>query len=282
MSYRDVPRFRAAELGRLRFNLSYFLPGRPVVIEDGASNWKATRDWSASYLKRALGTRVITVDSNERGIFSYTASSSTGRVEPLELPFDQAIDHVASDRGRSYYLPQMNVGRTLPELRADLEIPYLVDPTKRITVANLWLGGDGCRASLHFDKEENFVTQIVGAKDFYLFPPSASPAIYPAVGEKYAHFSHVNFFEPDLSRFPRFPEAQAVCVRARLEPGNILYLPRFWWHAVDSHGFAAMVNFWWSDVRQLAGAAVHMARSSRGRAAIRGYLADRSSGITRR
>src|SRR3546814_11344692 len=51
---------------------------------------------------------------------------------------------------------------------------------------------------------------------------------------------------PDFERFPRFREAMAMARVALLEPGDALFLPRYWWHHVTSLGpFNAMVNYWW-------------------------------------
>ena len=48
---------------------------------------------------------------------------------------------------------------------------------------------------------------------------------------------------------PRFPLFEAVRDMARsveLAPGDGLYMPKLWWHEVESTApFNAMVNYWW-------------------------------------
>lgn len=46
-------------------------------------------------------------------------------------------------------------------------------------------------------------------------------------------------FNIDLSRL------DAPCLEATLEPGDILFLPAFWWHNVVSLDASISVNYWW-------------------------------------
>jgi hypothetical protein len=52
---------------------------------------------------------------------------------------------------------------------------------------------------------------------------------------------------PDLDRFPRFAEAAKLGQSATLEPGDAIYIPFHWWHAVESlDPINAFVNYWWN------------------------------------
>ncbi len=44
-------------------------------------------------------------------------------------------------------------------------------------------------------------------------------------------------------QFPMF--AGAEYVEAVLEPGEILYIPKGWWHYIRSLDVSASVSFWW-------------------------------------
>jgi hypothetical protein len=64
----------------------------------------------------------------------------------------------------------------------------------------------------------------------------------------------VDLEHPDLASFPRFEEAWSTAQRATLNPGDAIYIPFHWWHAVDS--LAAInffVNYWWNDASTEAG-----------------------------
>src|SRR5262249_33725118 len=43
--------------------------------------------------------------------------------------------------------------------------------------------------------------------------------------------------------FPQFANSRPVCIE--LHPGEMLFLPAFWWHDVVSIGENVAVNFWW-------------------------------------
>ena len=60
--------------------------------------------------------------------------------------------------------------------------------------------------------------------------------------------SPVDIESPDLTRFPRFSEARRL--ECSLGPGDLLFMPAFWWHEVRSRpdqleGRNLAVNFWW-------------------------------------
>lgn len=42
----------------------------------------------------------------------------------------------------------------------------------------------------------------------------------------------VDFDNPDLDRFPRFSEIRGMEVA--MEPGEVLYIPNYWWHYIES------------------------------------------------
>jgi ribosomal protein L16 Arg81 hydroxylase len=48
---------------------------------------------------------------------------------------------------------------------------------------------------------------------------------------------------PDLARFPRFAHAQPWA--ATLDPGDVVYIPRRWWHHVRALSKATSVSLWW-------------------------------------
>ena len=113
----------------------------------------------------------------------------------------------------------------------------------RLKASVLWCGIAGCVSPLHYDEALNFFAQCVGQKRFVLFDPSQYTSLYPyPVHHACDRQSQVNPYEPDLERFPRFTEAAGVeCI---LNPGDILFLPPYWWHHVESITTGTGVNFW--------------------------------------
>lgn len=61
--------------------------------------------------------------------------------------------------------------------------------------------------------------------------------------EESSIFSQVNVAQPDLDRFPAFRGARAHVVT--LQPGQVLFVPRHWWHYVESvDPVTVSINSW--------------------------------------
>jgi len=88
--------------------------------------------------------------------------------------------------------------------------------------------------------------QVIGRKRVLLFSPAQSFRLYPhRVGHVMDNFTMVDVEKPDVARFPAL--AQARGVETVLEPGEVLWLPRFWWHFVQQRCPDApnlSLNFW--------------------------------------
>lgn len=58
--------------------------------------------------------------------------------------------------------------------------------------------------------------------------------------------SQVDLSCPDASRFPRFDDAQGFEVI--LQPGELLYIPQYWWHHIENlTDECVSINFWFRD-----------------------------------
>ncbi len=56
---------------------------------------------------------------------------------------------------------------------------------------------------------------------------------------------------PGDPRYPRFEPVRARAPSVELAPGDALYLPKLWWHAVEATDpFNVLVNYWWDAFRQ--------------------------------
>lgn len=51
--------------------------------------------------------------------------------------------------------------------------------------------------------------------------------------KKVLNYSEVDFFEPDYEKYPLFKEVKGKML-AEIGPGDILFIPSFWWHHVKS------------------------------------------------
>mmetsp|Transcript_39530 Transcript_39530/g.79826 ORF Transcript_39530/g.79826 Transcript_39530/m.79826 type:complete len:313 (-) Transcript_39530:182-1120(-) len=137
-----------------------------------------------------------------------------------------------------------------------------------------WVGPCGTLTPLHRDPYHNCFACVHGRKKWLLFEPPqrhplqpggagdggrvASDAVaavvdqaleralfYPSTDPLQRNSSLVDAEAPDFARFPRFAEAQAAAFEVELGPGDLLYVPKRWWHHVRSLSKATCVSFWW-------------------------------------
>eukprot|EP01119_Soliformovum_irregulare_P001315 TRINITY_DN1103_c0_g2_i2.p1 TRINITY_DN1103_c0_g2~~TRINITY_DN1103_c0_g2_i2.p1 ORF type:complete len:466 (+),score=121.45 TRINITY_DN1103_c0_g2_i2:12-1409(+) len=97
----------------------------------------------------------------------------------------------------------------------------------------MWLTSRDVRPPIHYDMDHNFYVHVSGTKRFVLFPPWEWKNLhtFPRIHPKW-HKAQSDFEFPDLEVTPRYSQAKAY--EAVLNPGDILYIPPYWWHHVQS------------------------------------------------
>lgn len=94
--------------------------------------------------------------------------------------------------------------------------------------AKIWIGMKGIVMPLHYDATDNMYVMAWGRKKAIIGKPGQLDELYrypnahPLVGS-----SQVNLTDPDLHLYPGFEKAELAEVV--VGPGDILYLPAFWW-----------------------------------------------------
>lgn len=113
-----------------------------------------------------------------------------------------------------------------------------------LTTNLLLIGQRGAVTPLHYDEQHNLLCQARGRKLVLLGPPEQWQCFYPfPVGHPCDRQSQVSPRDPDLWRFPRW--RQASLAHTVLQPGDVLFIPAYWWHHVESPWEDSVsVNFW--------------------------------------
>lgn len=117
----------------------------------------------------------------------------------------------------------------------------------------MWLGNSAIVAP-HFDVHDNIACVVAGRRKFTLFPPDQIANLY--VGPTLdapggVPISMVDLNNPDLERFPKFTQALCVAQQALLEPGDGIFIPSPWWHAVESlDKINVLINYWWGGLAE--------------------------------
>lgn len=242
-----------AALDRKDFTDAHFFGLDPVLITTGLEkDWPAMRKWTPEKLRAMNLPNEVKLNMSQDGSFKLNSeglpADTVNHKVIKSIPFSNAIDAIleAGESGPKYYISQINITKKLPKLLPDIQIWH----RSLVAGPNLWFGSAGVQTQLHYDEGINIFAQIYGEKKFVVYPPSDSPKLYPY--ESGSTLSRVDYNNPDLESFPEFGRARELVIKVRA--GEILLLPPFWWHYVESQSISISVNQWFTPaLHQLIG-----------------------------
>jgi hypothetical protein len=254
-----VPEYTGVD--RARFEAEIVPAARPAVLRGLVADWPAVRagrksvDALAEYLRGQATQAAGEAWFGEPGIagrFDFNAELDGFNHARKLATIPQLLDLLLRQRGSAepwgIYAGALPLRKHLPDFAAANAMP-LLDADRHMLVS-LWLG-NRTRTAAHWDLPQNLACVILGRRKFTLFPPDqvgnlyVGPIDFTLAGQP---TSLADVWDPDLERFPRVADALAAAQIAELEPGDALYLPSLWWHAVRGEDeVGAMVNYWWRD-----------------------------------
>ena len=143
---------------------------------------------------------------------------------------------------------------------------------------NIWIGDGQTLGKMHFDEYENALVMVKGSKQFIVYDPRNNYQLYEGHIPE-ARFSvtksdtnlpytlkrsglqestslvmsPVDILNPNYERFPNFKSARPM--NCTVGPGQMLFLPSYWWHEVQSYPDSTeplnvAVNFWYEPFFQ--------------------------------
>ncbi len=230
---------RIAPPTREEFVDRYVRRRRPVVIRGALEEWPARR-WTPAGLVERFGDSPVPVAAVEgRRVVNDPAEGIPYREEALR-DLIARLDSAAAPDGYAMVI----LADHLQGLARDLEVPEFAPPAPW-AMYKLWLSAADTRSPLHMDLPDNLFCQFFGRKRVKLFPPAQELRMYRhPPWSRLPQVSRVDAEAPDLQRYPRF--AGAAPLGCTVEPGDVLYIPRFWWHQVRSIDLSISVNYWWA------------------------------------
>ena len=106
--------------------------------------------------------------------------------------------------------------------------------------SNLWAGKAGLVTHTHYDAQYNFFVQLRGRKRFTLLAPHVPLPQFSCLHPHYGHlspapspFAAPAASERDVRKFEHDGLALTAYI-AELGPGDMLIVPPFWWHHVET------------------------------------------------
>jgi hypothetical protein len=147
------------------------------------------------------------------------------------------------DSSKTFYLAMQRLDEDLPELKPYVLLDKLL-PENLIAASSFWLGQSKTIVYLHMDPYDNFFMQLMGQKTFHLYPPSDRKYLYPC--SPFGSSPEASLVDPLQLDLEKFPLARhATRMEITLKAGDALFLPIYWWHAVQGGPDTTMsVNIW--------------------------------------
>lgn len=234
--------------------------GQPAVLRGLAADWPAVQAarrsdeeliaYMKSFRRNDEPVTAIVGQPEIEGRFFYRddlkALNFTRGTSPL-FPF---LDRLLRDRGHPNPLAMAVQSEIVPRLLPGFERANGTDLVRADVEPRAWIG-NRIRVATHYDLKENIGIVVAGRRRFTLFPPEQIANLYVGPLELTPAGTPISLVDPDhpdLERFPRFAEAAATAQGAELAPGDAIYIPFHWWHAVDSLAEVNLfVNYWWND-----------------------------------
>ena len=257
-----VPEYHGID--RARFEAEIVPAARPAILRGLVADWPAVEagresvDGFAAYLRGQANNAAGEAwfgDPAIAGRFDFDAELAGFNHDRKLATVDQLLDLLLRQRGSAepwgIYAGALPLAKHLPGFAAANPMPLL--DADRHMLTSLWLG-NRTKTAAHWDLPQNLACVVLGRRKFTLFPPDQIANLYIGPLEMTpagAPVSMVDPDAPDLARYPRFAQALEAAQTAELAPGDALYIPYFWWHAVRSlDPLSVLVNYWWSDVRE--------------------------------
>ncbi len=229
----EIPRVR--NLSEADFVRNYLRKCQPVLIEDGAKNWNAMKTWSFDYFRSLDSDFIVTLE--EGNVMQDTTSFRDISFRDYLTEIEQSRD---SSNGRAAYLSVFEIFKHFPQLSTDVDFGLMAN-RKLINHTAGWVGPAGTVTGYHIDWADNMFAQIVGRKFIKVVSPDQRKRMYPS--SKYDSntlMSSVNADAYDESRYPEFAKVEGMY--AIVQPGEVLFNPRGWWHYVRALDPSISVN----------------------------------------
>jgi hypothetical protein len=230
---------------------------RPVVLRGLVGHWPAVRAGMLSPM--AFGDYLAQFDAGRQteafigepsiaGKYYYRDDLKGFNFERRQMSFTDALAAIVSTVGApdspSVYMGAVPVNEYLPGFAAQNTLPTLGPGA----APRIWLG-HASNVSPHYDALDNLACVVAGVRRFTLYPPQAISHLYVGPIDNTMAGQPVSLAASspaDDEKFPLFREVKDQALSAELNPGDALYLPKLWWHKVESTApFNGLVNYWW-------------------------------------
>ncbi len=236
-----LPIERRSNLSIEEFKNHYVKKGIPVVLDAAAKDWDCVKNWSFDYFKNLYGKdEIVVVDQHDM----------TAPYQRMTLA--DVINGIKNGSNQYYrFYPLLEKH---PEHILDFDYKWLRERRNKLTVFEafqVFIGGDKTLTNLHNANQCNLFTQVVGEKKWRLYHSFHTAIVDPLPVENVYRSAPLrknnepfNPFEADFEApFALYEYIDSYEVH--LKPGDVLWNPPFYWHAVQNIGESIGVGYRW-------------------------------------
>ncbi|HZJ35688.1 MAG TPA: cupin-like domain-containing protein [Gillisia sp.] len=222
LDLQSIPRVRG--ISKEEFLKEYFIPQKPVVMEDLTADWPAREKWNFEYFREKVGEVVVPIYDGKPAKGHQSSHGPAMKIKMKE--YIDILKKGPTDLRMFFF----NLLKNCPELIHDFKYPDLgVRFFKKLPV--LFVGGEGAKVVMHYDMDlaNNFHFNFAGEKKVILYPPSQTKYLYK-VPYSIVSMEQIDMEHPDFKRYPALLKAKGYEVT--LKPGDALFIPSKWWHFI--------------------------------------------------
>ena len=223
------------EVPRLNVQLFDTATSKTPTIVEGC-NIGNCMNWTPDYLIDKLGSKSVTVHKSNSSVLQFQPRNFSYETYGFDEFLKYALDE---NSGQFFYLRSLaksardevaDFRNDFSEIKDDVEFPPLFDEEQffssvfRVSSANMELW-------THFDTMDNYLMHIYGNKRVYLMPPKDVSHLY-VVDDK------PRVFDLDNVSLESYPNLNKCTIwKCILNPGDVLFIPAFWFHNVKALDF---------------------------------------------
>jgi hypothetical protein len=243
------PKFAVAQLPRVAASShetvwTFIDKASPAVFMHDPAEPRTDRLLTPNDLRRVFQDESVGVSVSHGGAFRPPAGSEIPGRRMRFKDFAAYVD-LNHHGDEQLYLAQFPLGAA-PHIReSDLATPSYIPADLALVGNNLWFGPARTITPLHFDCSHNLLHQHWGRKYVIMVDPRHQLELFKP-GSKNSGTPHVSSFDlvaPDFNI--DLARLGACCFETILEPGDVLFVPAFWWHHVVSIDVSISINYWW-------------------------------------
>ncbi len=222
-----------------------YLNQLPVVVTNSA-DYPAFTKWNFKYLTTELSEKTAKLTC-------FDVENNYARRELKNINYKNALELIQNNPSKKekFYIMRQSLITDLPELSKDIFVPDWIGESTNHSPA-IWIGESGNKTPLHYDSTQDLLIQIAGIKEIILFSKGSHSILEinnPFSGGRF-NFNTIKFIENIPTASEDFFKNNAY--RCVLKPGMILYIPRGWWHQVNSLTTSISANYYWNEKNLLA------------------------------